>query len=67
MGGDKRLPRLAARLPAETKLADLVKRHFGGYDRVICEGYRRKASQVIEVRRAEAGYAEMESSPAPLA
>jgi len=32
MGGDKRPPRLAARLPAETKLADLVKRHFGGCD-----------------------------------
>jgi len=54
------------RLQAETTLAELVERYFSGYDIVVCEGYRHEAPQVIEVFRAEAGYAETKSSPEEL-
>ena len=54
------------RLRAETTLAELVERYFSGYDIVVCEGYRHEAPQVIEVFRAETGYAETKSSPEEL-
>ena len=35
-----------------------MRRYFGGYDVVLCEGYRREAPQVVEVFRRGAGHDE---------
>jgi len=40
----------------EASLDEIVTRYFGGYDVVICEGYRREAPDVVEVFRSGAGY-----------
>jgi len=40
----------------EASLDEIVARYFGGYDVVVCEGYRREAPAVVEVFRAGAGY-----------
>jgi molybdopterin-guanine dinucleotide biosynthesis protein MobB len=40
----------------ETTLEDIVARYFGGYDVVVCEGYRREAPDVVEIFRSGAGY-----------
>lgn len=45
-----------ARSEQEASLEEIVARYFGGYDVVVCEGYRREAPDVIEVFRASAGY-----------
>ncbi len=39
-------------------------RYFGGYDVVVCEGYRREAPDVVEVFRSGAGYESPCASPA---
>jgi molybdopterin-guanine dinucleotide biosynthesis protein B len=43
----------------ESSLDEIVARYFGGYDVVVCEGYRREAPDVVEVFRAGAGYESM--------
>jgi molybdopterin-guanine dinucleotide biosynthesis protein MobB len=40
----------------EASLQEIVARYFGGFDVVICEGYRREAPDVVEVYRSGAGY-----------
>ena len=45
-----------ARRDEEASLEEIVARYFGGYDVVVCEGYRREAPDVVEVFRAGAGY-----------
>ena len=45
-----------ARQREEATLEEIVSRFFGGYDVVICEGYRREAPDVVEVFRSGAGY-----------
>jgi len=45
-----------ARRDQEASLEEIVARYFGGYDVVVCEGYRREAPDVVEVFRAGAGY-----------
>ena len=45
-----------ARRDGEASLDEIVTRYFGGYDVVICEGYRREAPDVVEVFRSGAGY-----------
>ena len=45
-----------ARRDVEATLDEIVSRYFGGYDLVICEGYRREAPDVVEVFRLGAGY-----------
>ncbi len=45
-----------ARSDEEAGLKEIVTRYFGGYDVVVCEGYRREAPDVVEVFRASAGY-----------
>ncbi len=40
----------------EAGLEEIVARYFGGYDVVVCEGYRREAPDVVEVFRSGAGY-----------
>jgi molybdopterin-guanine dinucleotide biosynthesis protein MobB len=45
-----------AQRDVEASLDEIVTRYFGGYDVVICEGYRREAPDVVEVFRAAAGY-----------
>ncbi len=45
-----------ARRDAEASLDEIVARYFGGYDVVVCEGYRREPPGVVEVFRAAAGY-----------
>jgi len=45
-----------ARRDGEAALDEIVSRYFGGYDLVICEGYRREAPDVVEVFRSGAGY-----------
>jgi molybdopterin-guanine dinucleotide biosynthesis adapter protein len=48
---------------AETSLDEIVARYFGGYDVVVCEGYRLEAPDVVEVFRAAAGYESMVCEP----
>jgi molybdopterin-guanine dinucleotide biosynthesis protein B len=48
-----------ARRQEEATLDEIVARFFGGYDIVICEGYRREAPDVVEVFRSGAGYESM--------
>jgi len=45
-----------ARQRQEATLEEIVTRFFGGYDVVVCEGYRREAPDVVEVFRSGAGY-----------
>ena len=45
-----------ARRDQEASLDEIVAHYFGGYDVVVCEGYRREAPDVVEVFRAGAGY-----------
>jgi molybdopterin-guanine dinucleotide biosynthesis protein B len=45
-----------ARRDEEATLGEIVARYFGGYDIVVCEGYRREAPDVVEVFRSGAGY-----------
>ena len=45
-----------ARRDEEASLEEIVARYFGGFDVVVCEGYRREAPDVVEVFRAGAGY-----------
>ena len=45
-----------ARREEEASLEEIVARYFGGYDVVVCEGYRREAPDVVEIFRAGAGY-----------
>jgi molybdopterin-guanine dinucleotide biosynthesis protein MobB len=45
-----------ARQRGEYALEDIVARYFGGFDVVVCEGYRREAPHVVEVFRRGAGY-----------
>jgi molybdopterin-guanine dinucleotide biosynthesis protein MobB len=52
-----------ARQREEATLEDIVARFFGGYDVVICEGYRREAPDVVEVFRSGAGYESMVCEP----
>ena len=40
----------------EATLEEIVARYFGGYDVVVCEGYRREAPDVVEIFRSGAGY-----------
>ena len=57
-----------ARRDEEATLGEIVARYFGGYDVVVCEGYRREAPDVVEVFRAAAGYESMVCEPGePLA
>ncbi len=57
-----------ARRDEEATLEEIVARYFGGYDVVVCEGYRREAPDVVEVFRAAAGYESMVCEPGePLA
>ena len=49
-----------ADLHEEVGLADVVARFFGGFDVVLCEGFRAEAPTVVEVFRRDAG------CPAPL-
>jgi molybdopterin-guanine dinucleotide biosynthesis protein MobB len=52
----------------EASLQEIVARFFGGFDVVICEGYRREAPDVVEVYRSGAGYESTVCEPAePLA
>jgi molybdopterin-guanine dinucleotide biosynthesis protein MobB len=44
------------RREGEASLEEIVARYFGGYDVVVCEGYRREAPDVVEVFRSGAGY-----------
>ena len=44
------------RQTGEATLEDIVARYFGGYDVVVCEGYRREAPDVVEIFRSGAGY-----------
>jgi molybdopterin-guanine dinucleotide biosynthesis protein MobB len=43
----------------EATLADIVARYFGGFDVVVCEGFRREAPDVVEIFRSGAGYESM--------
>jgi molybdopterin-guanine dinucleotide biosynthesis protein MobB len=52
-----------ARRQEEATLEEIVARFFGGYDVVICEGYRREAPDVVEVFRSGAGYESMVCEP----
>ncbi len=45
-----------AQRDAEASLDEIVARYFGGYDVVVCEGYRREAPHVVEIFRSGAGY-----------
>jgi molybdopterin-guanine dinucleotide biosynthesis protein MobB len=45
-----------AQRDGEASLDEIITRYFGGYDVVICEGYRREAPDVVEVFRSGAGY-----------
>jgi molybdopterin-guanine dinucleotide biosynthesis protein MobB len=57
-----------ARRQEEATLEEIVARFFGGFDVVVCEGYRREAPDVVEVFRAGAGYESMVCEPGePLA
>jgi molybdopterin-guanine dinucleotide biosynthesis protein MobB len=57
-----------ARRTEEATLEEIVARFFGGFDVVICEGYRREAPDVVEVFRTGAGYESMVCEPGePLA
>ncbi len=57
-----------ARRDEEATLEEIVARYFGGFDVVVCEGYRREAPDVVEVFRAAAGYESMVCEPGePLA
>ena len=53
-----------ARRDEEASLDEIVTRYFGGYDVVICEGYRREAPDVVEVFRSGAGYESPVCEPA---
>ncbi len=46
------------------RLEEIVGRYFGGYDVVVCEGYRREAPDVVEVFRSGAGYESPVCEPA---
>ncbi len=52
-----------ARRQEEATLEEIVARFFGGFDVVICEGYRREAPDVVEVFRSGAGYESMVCEP----
>jgi molybdopterin-guanine dinucleotide biosynthesis protein MobB len=57
-----------ARRQEEATLEEIVARFFGGFDVVLCEGYRREAPDVIEIFRTGAGYESMVCEPGePLA
>ncbi len=57
-----------ARRQEEATLEEIVARFFGGFDVVVCEGYRREAPDVVEVFRTGAGYESMVCEPGePLA
>ena len=57
-----------ARRQEEATLEEIVARFFGGFDVVVCEGYRREAPDVVEVFRSGAGYESMVCEPGePLA
>jgi molybdopterin-guanine dinucleotide biosynthesis protein MobB len=45
-----------ARRQEEATLEQIVALFFGGFDIVVCEGYRREAPDVVEVFRTDAGY-----------
>jgi len=45
-----------ADLREEVRLADIVARFFGGFDVVLCEGFRAEAPTVVEVFRRAAGH-----------
>jgi molybdopterin-guanine dinucleotide biosynthesis protein B len=45
-----------ARRDEEATLDAIVAAYFGGYDIVVCEGYRREAPDVVEVFRSGAGH-----------
>jgi molybdopterin-guanine dinucleotide biosynthesis protein MobB len=53
-----------AQRDGEASLGEIVARYFGGYDVVICEGYRREAPDVVEVFRSGAGYESPVCEPA---
>jgi molybdopterin-guanine dinucleotide biosynthesis protein B len=53
-----------ARRDGEASLDEIVARYFGGYDVVVCEGYRREAPDVVEVFRVGAGYGSPVCGPA---
>jgi len=44
------------RQTGEASLEDIVASYFGGFDVVVCEGYRREAPDVVEIFRSGAGY-----------
>ncbi len=48
---------VARQTPGEVGLGAIVDRYFGGYDLVVCEGYRHESPQVIEVFQRSAGHA----------
>ncbi len=52
-----------ARRQEEATLEEIVARFFGGYDIVICEGYRREAPDVVEIFRSGAGYESLVCEP----
>jgi molybdopterin-guanine dinucleotide biosynthesis protein B/molybdopterin-guanine dinucleotide biosynthesis protein len=45
-----------ARLDEEMALADIVRRYFGDFDLVVCEGYKRTAPHRVEIFRRGAGH-----------
>lgn len=47
----------------EATLEEIVARFFGGYDLVVCEGFRREAPDVVEIFRSGAGYDSMVCEP----
>ncbi len=53
-----------AQRDGEASLDEIVTGYFGGYDVVICEGYRREAPDVVEVFRSGAGYESPVCEPA---
>ena len=48
--------RLRGAEDGEATLEEIVARYFGGFDVVVCEGYRREAPDVVEIFRSGAGY-----------